>query len=109
MGSRGQHPGRVWKTILRGPRPPSVRWEKERSQSAAANPKKELKWKDTVAASGESLSHNDQFVKVHQRCMRQLTPRSQGCRLQPARWAMQTWLRKRVTRLRADHPDAGIY
>ena len=26
------------------------------------------------------LSHNDQFVKVHQRCMRQLTPRSQGCR-----------------------------
>ena len=26
----------VWKTILRGPRPPSVRWEKPRNQSAAA-------------------------------------------------------------------------
>ena len=38
----------VWKTILRGPRPLSVRWEKERSQSAAANPKKESKSKDTV-------------------------------------------------------------
>ena len=25
----------VWKTILRGPRPPSVRWEKPRNQSAA--------------------------------------------------------------------------
>ena len=31
----------VWKTILRGLRPPSVRWEKERNQSVA-NPKKEL-------------------------------------------------------------------
>ena len=25
----------MWKTILRGPRPPSVRWEKPRNQSAA--------------------------------------------------------------------------
>ena len=40
-----------------------------------------MKWKDTVG-------HNDQFVKVHQRCMRQLTSRSQGCKLQTARWAM---------------------
>ena len=43
----------VWKTILRGPRPPWVRWEKQRSVSAVANtanarkdPKKETKSKD---------------------------------------------------------------
>ena len=33
----------VWKTILRGPRPPSVRWEKQRSQSAVAHPAKDRK------------------------------------------------------------------
>ena len=45
----------VWKTILRGPRPPSVRWEKQRSESAVANTanprkdsKKETKSKDTA-------------------------------------------------------------
>ena len=31
----------VWKTILRGPRPPSVRWAKQRSQSAVAHPAKD--------------------------------------------------------------------
>ena len=28
----------MWQTILRGPRPPSVRWEKQRNQSSAAHP-----------------------------------------------------------------------
>ena len=28
----------MWQTILRGPRPPSVRWEKQRNQSTAAHP-----------------------------------------------------------------------
>ena len=39
----------VWKTILRRPRSPSVRWEKQRSQSAVVNPsKKDSKSKDSV-------------------------------------------------------------
>ena len=45
----------VWKTILRGPRPPSVKWEKQRSGSAVANTanlrkdsKKETKSKDSA-------------------------------------------------------------
>ena len=66
----------VWKTILRGPRPPSVRWEKERNQSAVANPKKELKWKDTGAKRHGNASSpkvvpsqpHDHCVKVHLRC-----------------------------------------
>ena len=53
----GQEPiqDAVWKTILRGPRPPSVRWEKQRSESAVANTanvrkdsKKETKSKDSA-------------------------------------------------------------
>ena len=44
----------VWKTILQGPRPPSVRWEKERNQSAAANPKKQFKSKDIVPTRPEA-------------------------------------------------------
>ena len=35
MGSLECLQDAVWKTLLRGPRPPSVRWEKPLSQSAA--------------------------------------------------------------------------
>ena len=55
MGSRRQSPGRCVEDNLQGPRPPSVRWEKQRSQSAVANPanarkdlKKETKSKDAT-------------------------------------------------------------
>ena len=81
MGSRGQHPAcRVEDYFVRpsstlGPLGKRAQSISRQSQEGV------VKWKDTVG-------HNDQFVKVHQMCMRQLTSRSQGCRLQTARWTM---------------------
>ena len=60
----------VWKTILRGRRPPSVRWEKERNQSAVANPKTELKWKDTVAKRQGNASQPKVVLSQPQRSLR---------------------------------------
>ena len=64
----------VWKTILRGPRPPSVRWEKDRNQSAVANPKKELKWKDTGAKRQGNASSPKVVPSQPQRSVRQSPP-----------------------------------
>ena len=56
----------VWKTILRGPRPPSVRWEKQRSQSAAAHPAKDRKVskKDVKAKDSAQVQQTASVPKV---------------------------------------------
>ena len=64
----------VWKTLLRGPRPPSVRWEKERNQSTVANPKKELKWKDTGATRQGNARSPKVVPSQPQRSVRQSPP-----------------------------------
>ena len=68
----------VWKTILRGPRPPSVRWEKQRSQSAGANStKKDVKAEDsahTRQPKAEPKVVEPKVVPTRNRLVRQSPP-----------------------------------
>ena len=81
----------VGKTILRGPRPPSVRWEKQRSQLAAAHPakdrkdsKKDAKAKDSAQVQQKARCRKlcqpsrDQTVSLLQRRELQLKPTVAG-------------------------------
>ena len=89
----------VWKTILRGPRPPSVRWEKHRSPSAGANlAKKDAKSKNSVQAR-QSKAPSPKVVPTQPRTVRQspqLAPRSCGWRPLSVCWEMPTRPRKKI-------------
>ena len=64
----------VWKTILRGPRPPSVRWEKHRSSSAGAiSAKKDAKLKNSVQVR-QSKALAPKVVPSQPRTVRQSPP-----------------------------------
>ena len=60
----------MWKTILRSPRPPSVRWEKQRSESAVANTANARKdSKEETKSKDASKVHK--VVQVQPRFIRQ--------------------------------------
>ena len=132
MGSRGQQPGRRVEDHFARPRPPSVRWEKERSQSAAANPKKESKSKDTVTTRQAKAGSPKVVPCQSQRSARHSPPvlhTAAHAKIQRLQAAISAWgdadmvekesLVKSLQhaqaqavvhpRLRTDHFDAGIY
>ena len=64
----------TWKTILRGPRPPSARSEKHRSPSGGANlAKKDVKSKDSAQAR-QSKADAAKVVPTQPRSVRQSPP-----------------------------------
>ena len=114
MGSRGQPPDAMWKTILRGlsssfgPLGKGAQSVSRCCQSQEGVEEEGHRSDRPLPVRQKlCLNHNDQFVEVHQRQV-------------AARRVMQTWPKKRVnatsaslssdaTRLRADHVDAGIH
>ena len=73
----------VWKTILRGPRPPSVRWEKPRNQSAAVTHHPGAKRNKSSSVKSEAKKKDPPQVVPPRRVHH--TGRCTGCS-PPASW-----------------------
>ena len=72
-------------TFLRGPRPPSVRWEKQRSQSAVAN-----------TANIREDSEMETKSKDAAQAQKVVQPRSNCCKPRSVCWSMPMWSRRRI-------------
>ena len=103
MGSRRQSPGRCVEDNFAGGSS-TLGEVGEAAQPAVANPanagkdlKKETKSKDATQQNASAPKVVPHVLVSHLRsCTRQLMPRSHGCRLRSARWAMRTWSRKSI-------------
>ena len=78
----------AWKTILRGPRPPSVRWEKQRNEGDEVQ--------RCIEVSASFAKTSLESVNLLRRCTRQLKPRSNGRKTHSMCWAMPMRLRSRI-------------